>query len=71
VRVAQGRDEEATELLQSALELARETGLKVLELGPLKLLAGLAQEAGLEDERAAYEERLAELSPSETAARVA
>ncbi|TML49309.1 MAG: hypothetical protein E6G11_01330 [Actinobacteria bacterium] len=71
VRAAQGRRDEATELLRTALELAQDANLRVLELAPLKLLAGVMHDQGLEEEAAEYEERLAELSPSEDAARVA
>jgi tetratricopeptide (TPR) repeat protein len=71
VRAAQGRDEEARELLGTALELAQEANLKVYELGPLTLLANLMRERGLDEEAALYEERFAELAPSEIAARVA
>jgi class 3 adenylate cyclase/tetratricopeptide (TPR) repeat protein len=71
VRAAQGRDEEARELLTTALELAREANQKVFELGPLTLLAKLMREQGLDEEAAVHEERLAELSPSEVAALVA
>jgi class 3 adenylate cyclase/tetratricopeptide (TPR) repeat protein len=71
VRAAQGRYEEARELLTTAIEVARESNQKVYELGPLTLLASLMREQGLEEEAALYEERLAELSPSDLAALVA
>ena len=71
VRGAQGRYEEARDLLVTALELAQEANQRVYELIPLRLLANLMQEQGLDDEAMRYEERLAELSPSEIAARVA
>jgi class 3 adenylate cyclase/tetratricopeptide (TPR) repeat protein len=71
VRAAQGRDEEAVELLRSAVELAQSTDLKVFELAPLKLLAGILRDRGADDEAAQYEERLAELAPSEAAVYVA
>jgi tetratricopeptide (TPR) repeat protein len=71
VRAAQGHDEEARELLGGALELAEEQNLKVMELSPLMLLAKLMHDRGLEDEASLYETRLAELAPSELAARVA
>src|SRR5207302_1091027 len=70
VRAAQGRREEAVELLRSSLALAHETGNRFLELGPLKLLGELMREQGLDDEAEVYEERLAELAPSEAAALV-
>jgi class 3 adenylate cyclase/tetratricopeptide (TPR) repeat protein len=67
VRAAQGREDEAMDLLRGALELARETDLKLFELAPLKLMATVLSERGLDAEAAEYEERLAELSPSEAA----
>jgi ATP/maltotriose-dependent transcriptional regulator MalT len=71
VRAAQGRDVEAEELLRSAFELAQETDFRVCELAPLEYLVAFLRDRGRTDEAAQYEERLAELSPSETAARVA
>ncbi len=68
VRAAQGRSDEAIELLRSVLDLAEETDLKVYGLAPVKLLASLMRDRGLDDEAIQYEERLAELAPSETAA---
>jgi class 3 adenylate cyclase/tetratricopeptide (TPR) repeat protein len=71
VRAAQGRYEEAQELLVKALELARSSDQKVMELSPLTHLARLMRERGLDEEAAIYEARLAELSPSDLAASVA
>ncbi len=68
VRAAQGREDEALELLRAAIQLARDTDLKVYELAPLKLVAEILRERGLNDEAAEYESRLLELSPSEAAA---
>jgi class 3 adenylate cyclase/tetratricopeptide (TPR) repeat protein len=70
VRAAQGRHEEARELLNAALELAQESNQKVYELGALTFLANLMREQGLEEEAGLYEERLAELAPSDAAALV-
>jgi tetratricopeptide (TPR) repeat protein len=70
VRAAQGRDEEAIELLGAARELAADTDLKMFELAPLKLLAELLRERGRDEEATQYEERLAQLSPSQEAAAV-
>jgi class 3 adenylate cyclase len=71
VRAAQGRHEEARELLTTALELAQESNQKAYELGPLTLLASLMREQGLDEEAVVYDDRLAELSPSDIAALVA
>jgi class 3 adenylate cyclase/tetratricopeptide (TPR) repeat protein len=71
VRGAQGRHEEARELLTNALGLAQESNQKVFELGVLTLLANLMREQGLDEEAALYEDRLAALSPSDVAALVA
>jgi tetratricopeptide (TPR) repeat protein len=71
VRAAQGRYEEAQELLVKALELARSSDQKVMELSPLTHLARLMRERGLDEEAAIYEARLAELSPSDLAASIA
>jgi ATP/maltotriose-dependent transcriptional regulator MalT len=71
VRAAQGRYDEARELLDAALGLADEAQMKILELGSLAVLVRLMRQQGLEEEAAAYEERLARLAPSDEAARVA
>jgi tetratricopeptide (TPR) repeat protein len=71
VRAAQGRTEEAVELLSSALQLAQDADLKALELAPLKLLSNVLREQGREADADEYEDRLALLSPSETTVLVA
>jgi class 3 adenylate cyclase/tetratricopeptide (TPR) repeat protein len=71
VRAAQGRDDEAEDLLRSAVSLARDTDFKLGELAPLEYLVGFLRERGRDEEATPFEERLAELSPSPTAARVA
>jgi ATP/maltotriose-dependent transcriptional regulator MalT len=71
VRTAQGAYDEARSLLQEAHELAEESGLKIMELTTLTLLARLARQQGLEEEATEHEERLAELAPSVAATRVA
>jgi tetratricopeptide (TPR) repeat protein len=71
VRAAQGRDDEAEELLRSAVDLAREGSARAWELEPLERLAAFLRGRGREPEAAAYEARLAELSPAASTARIA
>ncbi len=63
VRTAQGRDHEAEENYRSGISLARESGLKVLEIEPLERLVKFLHDRGRENEAVVYEVRLAELSP--------
>ncbi|MBA3376165.1 MAG: AAA family ATPase [Actinobacteria bacterium] len=63
VRSAQGRGPEAEELLDSALELAREGDSKVFELEPLERMVRLQQVPGRNGDASVYEARLAELAP--------
>jgi class 3 adenylate cyclase/tetratricopeptide (TPR) repeat protein len=63
VRAAQGRDEEAEELLRKAVADAR--GFKLFAIEPLKTLAQFLRERGRADEASPFEARWAELSPAE------
>jgi class 3 adenylate cyclase/tetratricopeptide (TPR) repeat protein len=63
VRAAQGRDEEAEELIRDALAIAEESPFTHLELEPLELLADFLLTREREREAAAHQERLAELVP--------
>jgi class 3 adenylate cyclase/tetratricopeptide (TPR) repeat protein len=71
VRAAQGRDVEAEELYQSALALAQESDMKVLEIEPLERLTTFLRERGRPDDAAAYGRRSAELSLPTSTARIA
>jgi class 3 adenylate cyclase/tetratricopeptide (TPR) repeat protein len=64
VRAAQGRDDEAQELLDSALETARVGDFKAFELEPLGRLVRLRQASGRNGDASLYEARLAELTPA-------
>ena len=55
VRAAQGRDDEAEELIREALAIAQQSPFTHLELEPLELLATFLRERGREDEAAIYE----------------
>ena len=63
IRGAQGRDGEAEELFLSAIALANESGLKLLELHPLEHVDRFLRSRGRDDDAALYEARLAELAP--------
>jgi tetratricopeptide (TPR) repeat protein len=67
IRAAQGRDNEAEELLRSAISLAEGSDYKLFELHPLERLADVLRGRGREDEAAVYEARMAELVASEPA----
>jgi class 3 adenylate cyclase/tetratricopeptide (TPR) repeat protein len=71
VRSAQGRDEEGEELIREALTIAQQSPFTQLELEPLELLVGFLRTRGRDEEATAYDERLAELSPSTSTARIA
>jgi class 3 adenylate cyclase/tetratricopeptide (TPR) repeat protein len=64
VRTAQGREDEAEKLLDSALDVARVGDFKVFELEPLGRLVRLRQASGRNGDASAYEARLAELTPT-------
>ena len=64
VRAAQGRDDEAEQLLRRALEIARESGYYEAELEPLEELAAFLRARGRDGEADEFDERRAELCPS-------
>jgi class 3 adenylate cyclase/tetratricopeptide (TPR) repeat protein len=63
VRAAQGRDDEAEELLRESLASVRRTSYRDVEIEPLEALAQFLRERGRADDAAPLEERLAELAP--------
>ena len=72
VRAAQGRDEEAEELLRSALDTAKETDFREVQLSALEHLAHFLSERGRDDEAAPYEAKREELrAASRSAAPIA
>jgi tetratricopeptide (TPR) repeat protein len=71
VRAAQGRYDEAEELLRVSLGEAEETEYRRLQREPLRYLAQFLRERGRDDEAAVFEERLAELVPASSTARIA
>ena len=64
VRAAQGRDDEAEKLYQSALAGVT-PGYAILELEILERLVRFYRERGREDDASTYEARIAELLPAE------
>jgi len=64
VRAAQGRDDEAEELLQEALGYVDATGFRGLEIWILTRLEEFLRKRGRDEDAAPYAERLAELSPA-------
>jgi Flp pilus assembly protein TadD len=62
VRAAQGRDEEAEQLLREAVAILRPTGFRRHEIDPLTALAGFLRERGRDAEAAPVEEQLAALT---------
>jgi class 3 adenylate cyclase/tetratricopeptide (TPR) repeat protein len=71
VRTAQGRDEEGEELLREALREAEETEYRWLQRMPLEYLVQFLRDRGRDDEAAEFEDRLAELVPASSTARIA
>jgi ATP/maltotriose-dependent transcriptional regulator MalT len=71
VRAAQGRDEEAEQLMRQAVEAA--ASFKLFAIEPLSTFSQFLKERGREEEAAPYEARWAELSPTmaKRAARIA
>ncbi|HEY2310619.1 MAG TPA: AAA family ATPase [Gaiellaceae bacterium] len=64
VRAAQGRDEEATDLMHEAVDDARCTDQRALERWAVGKVVEYHRSRGQDDEAQRYEERLAELMPS-------
>jgi tetratricopeptide (TPR) repeat protein len=64
VRAAQGRDDEAAELMHEAVDDARCTDQRALERWALGRVLEFHRSRGQDDEARPYEERLAELMPS-------
>jgi tetratricopeptide (TPR) repeat protein len=64
VRAAQGRDDEAEELLRESVEGFVENGLTFAELQALDELGGFLRARGRVEEAAAYEERALALAPA-------
>ena len=67
VRAAQGRDEEAEHLLRGAVDELERHQLRAIERWALRRLVAFYRERDRDDDAAAYDARLAELSPSSTA----
>jgi class 3 adenylate cyclase/tetratricopeptide (TPR) repeat protein len=67
VRAAQGREDEAEELMRAAVEEMRRLHLRAVERWSLRHVVDFYRARGREDEALPYEERLAELAPSSTA----
>jgi class 3 adenylate cyclase/tetratricopeptide (TPR) repeat protein len=70
VRAAQGRDEEAEELLRQAYEILRPTGYRQHRIAPLEALAQFLRVRGRDDEAAEVEETLAALVGGAEAAQI-
>ena len=64
VRAAQGRDEEAEQLLQEALEIVRQTQITAHTIGVLGTFVTFLRERGRVDEAEAYEAEAAALRPT-------
>jgi tetratricopeptide (TPR) repeat protein len=71
VRAAQGRDDEAEELLRGALAILEGTGYRRQRIEPTTAYAGFLRDRGRDGEAARLEERLAELQAPRTAAPIA
>ena len=64
VRAAQGKDEEAEQLLLGALGVVDSTGFRGLQVWVLRRLEEFLRERGRDEEAAAYAERRADLAPA-------
>jgi tetratricopeptide (TPR) repeat protein len=64
VRAAQGRNDEAEQLLRDSVGAFVESGLRFAELQALEELARFLRAGGRDDEAAVYEERARELAPA-------
>ena len=71
VRAAQGRDEEAEELLREAVDAMADVDYIPLECDCVQALAQFLREQGRADEAAPYEARLAELGSAPSTAPIA
>jgi predicted ATPase/class 3 adenylate cyclase len=71
VRAAQGRDEEAEALLREAVQRVDDSDCFKFWSEPVAVLAQFLRERGRDDEAAAFEARLAEPAPADSAARMA
>ena len=69
--VAHGRDDEAEGLYREALAIAQETDFTGLEADALRKLTEFLAERGRPEDAAAYEERLAVLTPAKSTAEIA
>ena len=67
VRSAQGRDDEAEELLRAAVEELSPSVFRIAELEALTELVRFYRDRGRDEEASAYDARLAELSSRSTA----
>jgi tetratricopeptide (TPR) repeat protein len=67
VRAAQGRDDEAEDLLREAAHELAQPAFRLAEIEALTELSRFYRDRGRDDEAARYEARLAELWPSSTA----
>jgi tetratricopeptide (TPR) repeat protein len=64
VRAAQGRDDEAEDLLREAVEELRRHHMRSIERWALVRLVEFYRDRGRDDDAVGYEARLAELTPS-------
>jgi hypothetical protein len=62
VRAAQGRDEEAEQLLREAVEILQPTGFRRYEIAPRKALAAFLRARERADEAVRVEQALAALT---------
>ena len=69
MRAAQGRDEEAEQLLRDAEEILRPTGFRRHRIAPLEALAELLRSRGREDEARQVDEALRTLVGEPAASR--
>ena len=70
VRAAQGRDREAETLFREALEIVGESELCKHELEPLRTIVSFLRSRGRDAEAMSFEERLGQLAPLASSARI-
>jgi tetratricopeptide (TPR) repeat protein len=70
VRAAQGKDEEAEQLLREAYEMLQPTGFRRHQVDPLEALARFLRDRDREDEACSVDETLTELTGEPTASMV-